>query len=717
MNQLAMLPVGEQALAGLPAAAGIPGEARGAPPDAAAFSLMLGEHLWTLSRPGGTGGDETAEGALPVAGQGEADANPLKLLRGLLAEAVNLAVDNAGGAEQLAGQLLSRIREALAGLAEIPGDGAGTGESTEQAGSASLAVNGEGASISLPPGLSRLLNQARPEPSGNLESVAAGEAVEHADRPVPHESKQQPANPALLMPLLRQVLQEFFSELRAAAPELELQPVSSGPALPPPVLAAGSAPDKAQPSPEIPDPIQLFAESDRPVGSPGGLENTSGQSIDNTVTLRSAAQPGQSGSSPLLATDKAVLSPSARWFNSQAGPQLPQPQAIPAMLQGPAPTAQPAVQPAQPGAAAARQPVTVTSQTLELPDGQSLQLRLRAETANALDPTSRFTLSLADPDNPEGELEIGMELSSRGPDRLFTAAEMQRVSAALQQVLSGDGIAQAAAAPGRSTTRMEASPAPARSVAIPEADLATEGVDAPDTVQTAGPTRSTAPAHSGQEGNEGDDSPRGAAVPETDKAEVQPAAAPAASERASLLSSVLSRRGSHERGNAAPGQDLPGSVSQPRERVLHPVENGSLSLQPQLSAHPQAADSVPGRLLQFSAPQVGTGISGYALDELRQQLLDKVSEFRNAGDGLYNMKLDLYPKELGRMVVNLAVRGDNVALQVAVLSRGQRSELQRSLDALKDSLEEDGLNVVDLRVLDIGEPAGGNRNASQEGRS
>ena len=229
--------------------------------------------------------------------------------------------------------------------------------------------------------------------------------------------------------------------------------------------------------------------------------------------------------------------------------------------------------------------------------------------------------------------------------------------------------------------------------------------------------RSTAPAHSGQHGNEGDDSPRGSAVPETDKAEAQPAAAPAASERASLLSSVLSRRGSHERGNAGPEQDLLSGVSQPRERVLHPVESGSLNLQPQLSAHPQAADNVPERLLQFSAPQVGTGISGYALDELRQQLLDKVSEFRNAGDGLYNMKLDLYPKELGRMVVNLAVRGDNVALQVAVLSRGQRSELQRSLDALKDSLEEDGLKVVDLRVLDLGEPAGGNRNTSQEGGS
>ena len=52
-----------------------------------------------------------------------------------------------------------------------------------------------------------------------------------------------------------------------------------------------------------------------------------------------------------------------------------------------------------------------------------------------------------------------------------------------------------------------------------------------------------------------------------------------------------------------------------------------------------------------------------------------------------------------------------------MLSRGQRSELQRSLDALKDSLEEDGLKVVDLRVLDLGEPAGGNRNTSQEGGS
>ncbi|MCB1188361.1 flagellar hook-length control protein FliK, partial [bacterium] len=127
---------------------------------------------------------------------------------------------------------------------------------------------------------------------------------------------------------------------------------------------------------------------------------------------------------------------------------------------------------------------------------------------------------------------------------------------------------------------------------------------------------------------------------------------------------------------------------------------------PQLAAHPQVGQDVPQRLLQFSTPQVGTDVSGYALDEIRQQLMDKVSEFRNAGNGLYNLKLDLYPKELGRMIVNIAVRGDNVAMQVAVLNRGQRDQLQRSLDALRDSLEEDGLSVVDMRVLDISGGAG-----------
>ena len=54
----------------------------------------------------------------------------------------------------------------------------------------------------------------------------------------------------------------------------------------------------------------------------------------------------------------------------------------------------------------------------------------------------------------------------------------------------------------------------------------------------------------------------------------------------------------------------------------------------------------------------------------------------------------------------IAVRGDNVAMQVAVLNRGQRDQLQRSLDALRDSLEEDGLSVVDMRVLDISGGAG-----------
>ncbi|MBN2080660.1 flagellar hook-length control protein FliK [bacterium] len=87
--------------------------------------------------------------------------------------------------------------------------------------------------------------------------------------------------------------------------------------------------------------------------------------------------------------------------------------------------------------------------------------------------------------------------------------------------------------------------------------------------------------------------------------------------------------------------------------------------------------------------------------ELAERIQEQVAQARSAGNGLYNAHLNLNPPSLGKMFVNISVRGEAVALQIAVASTVPREQLKDSLDALRQSLEDSGLYVVDLMVVEV----------------
>lgn len=704
MNQLAMmLPVGEQGLAGMPqAAAAVP---RGAPPDGTAFSLMLGEHLWTLPQSIGAGGDEAEGMAMPTA---PASYDPQAVMQGLLAEIVNLAVDSAGGAEQLAGKLAARIRQALAELASgkpaqqqpqpasVSVDAATVETAPLAAGSPAdnkdQDAADEGQQLQqLIASLLQMAKGAGPAPltMDKEHGVPADTASSDVTAPVKAaQGIEQRATPALLAPLVRQVMQQLFAELNPAGGkgQLKLEEVATGPAQPAPVIEYSGAPEK-QLSPQQPDAM---------------IEFGNGASLPDEPAGGTRAVTREAIAAPLLGTTHTAKSPSVDWFNSQAAgrpdlqtaelkplAQLAMPQAG-LRLQSPETITQ--LAPQGPDQLAA--PVgDLFEADIELPQAPPLKLAVSAVRSTALEAASRFDVTISDPQGGSTPVTVSMELSSIGPDRLYSGQEMQRISEAMERVLSGEKQA-AVANPDRSVARPEGQPM-LRGTVIPETDKQ-------PTVN--GPVRSTSPAGMPVQAAEpAEATNRGAVIPESDVADSVLPDEGKAARPDSLLSTVISRR---DRGQSIPESETAVTAAGRGHAPLHPVDSIQPGGGPQLAAHPQVGQDVPQRLLQFSTPQVGTDVSGYALDEIRQQLMDKVSEFRNAGNGLYNLKLDLYPKELGRMIVNIAVRGDNVAMQVAVLNRGQRDQLQRSLDALRDSLEEDGLSVVDMRVLDISGGAG-----------
>jgi flagellar hook-length control protein FliK len=122
-----------------------------------------------------------------------------------------------------------------------------------------------------------------------------------------------------------------------------------------------------------------------------------------------------------------------------------------------------------------------------------------------------------------------------------------------------------------------------------------------------------------------------------------------------------------------------------------------------------AFGQLPAQLMQFSGRELDVRTySGLEFRDLAGKLLEQANAARSQGDGLYRTTLDLNPPSLGRMSVNIAVRGDNVALQLAVASSVPREQLKGNLAALQQSLEEAGLNVVELKVVTVdpdGQPA------------
>jgi flagellar hook-length control protein FliK len=149
-----------------------------------------------------------------------------------------------------------------------------------------------------------------------------------------------------------------------------------------------------------------------------------------------------------------------------------------------------------------------------------------------------------------------------------------------------------------------------------------------------------------------------------------------------------------------------------------PVASGLPTVELDLTAIQPQPVQVPAQLMEF----VGTRFEiapyqGLQYQQLLEQLFDKVEQARTAGNGLYNAHLDLNPPSLGKMFVNISVRGDAVAMQLAVAANVPKEQLKDSMNALRQSLEEAGLYVVELQIVEIegdGERSGGRQQQEQD---
>lgn len=162
--------------------------------------------------------------------------------------------------------------------------------------------------------------------------------------------------------------------------------------------------------------------------------------------------------------------------------------------------------------------------------------------------------------------------------------------------------------------------------------------------------------------------------------------------------------------------DLASSAT--RRQVPAALANGE-SLGTELSpavATPLASDLSTPQLMEFVGTRFETAqYAGLEYLEMAQRIMERVSAARNAGNGLYNAHLDLNPPNLGKMFVNISVRGDAVALQIAVASTVPKEQLKDSLEALRQSLEEAGLYVVELQVHEISGDEHGSHSQQQSG--
>ena len=70
------------------------------------------------------------------------------------------------------------------------------------------------------------------------------------------------------------------------------------------------------------------------------------------------------------------------------------------------------------------------------------------------------------------------------------------------------------------------------------------------------------------------------------------------------------------------------------------------------------------------------------------------------------MRVELHPRELGRLHLRVAVENGSVNAQIAAESEAVRQAIEAALPQLRQSLQEGGLNVGTLDVF-VGADAGG----------
>lgn len=144
--------------------------------------------------------------------------------------------------------------------------------------------------------------------------------------------------------------------------------------------------------------------------------------------------------------------------------------------------------------------------------------------------------------------------------------------------------------------------------------------------------------------------------------------------------------------------------------------------QPEAAESPASAAVLAPQLLQFvsQTPQSAPDYTA-ALHSMLGRINELAQHYRAAGDGLYNAQLELDPPALGKLFINVLVRGDNVAIQVAAVSPASREQLQAGAAQLRQGLIDSGLNVAEMRIVSLdpdeeqGEPGHG-RSSREEGQ-
>ena len=160
------------------------------------------------------------------------------------------------------------------------------------------------------------------------------------------------------------------------------------------------------------------------------------------------------------------------------------------------------------------------------------------------------------------------------------------------------------------------------------------------------------------------------------------------------LESVMSRT----------GEPLTLERSEPATTMTSVTQLVDALAQPQLTMN---TDSLPLQLLQYSqASQTASTYNGLQYLEMAERIMEQVNTVRQGSGGFYQARLALNPPNLGEMFVNISVRGDAVALQLCVVSTVPREQLKDSLASLRESLEEAGLYVTEIRVEEIHEQGG-----------
>lgn len=229
---------------------------------------------------------------------------------------------------------------------------------------------------------------------------------------------------------------------------------------------------------------------------------------------------------------------------------------------------------------------------------------------------------------------------------------------------------------------------PARQAALPDpAAVLTRPLSQPDTVQTSGLAALWRGGQAADEsGNPVQQSAKQVALPAAQTAE-RFSTVPQVSQDSAFT--ALRRIG--ELREAAAGNSGSASRQWTDSGVLAALglsaAAGSSGLSPKLMPFTQAG-------MQFLP-------SGLDYSALAQRVLSAADSARAVGNGIYEARLELNPPQLGRMLAQIAVRGEQVAVQLAVASTVPRRQLEDGLSELKRSLEAAGLDVTGLRVVTL----------------